>query len=114
MRLAAQAYVAQLSPNRLASGAPTRLPPISAWCFETLDEGLARVTHLRPDRPESEAKPARLWELHRQFPVCPGVCKNEIKHLLLLRHEIFCLVGGNLRAQQGHRGRARASATISR
>jgi hypothetical protein len=34
--------------------------------------------------------------------------------LVLLRHEIFCLVGGNLRAQQGHRGRARASATISR
>ena len=34
--------------------------------------------------------------------------------LILLRHEIFCLVGGNLRAQQGHRGRARASATISR
>jgi hypothetical protein len=26
--------------------------------------------------------------------------------LILLRHEIFCLVGGNLRAQQGHRGRA--------
>ena len=34
--------------------------------------------------------------------------------LVLLRHESFCLVGGNLRAQQGHRGRARASATISR
>jgi MOSC domain-containing protein YiiM len=34
--------------------------------------------------------------------------------LVLLRHETFCLVGGNLRAQQGHRGRARASATISR
>jgi hypothetical protein len=34
--------------------------------------------------------------------------------LVLLRHEIFCLVFGNLRAQQGHRGRARASATISR
>ena len=33
---------------------------------------------------------------------------------VLLRHEIFCLVGVNLRAQQGHRGRARASATISR
>jgi hypothetical protein len=35
-------------------------------------------------------------------------------YLVLLRHESFCLVGGNLRAQQGHRGRARASATISR
>ncbi len=34
--------------------------------------------------------------------------------LVLLRHEIFCLAFGNLRAQQGHRGRARASATISR
>ncbi len=36
------------------------------------------------------------------------------KELVLLRHEIFCLAFGNLRAQQGHRGRARASATISR
>jgi hypothetical protein len=36
------------------------------------------------------------------------------KWIVLLRQEIFCLVGGNLRAQQGHRGRARASATISR
>jgi len=38
----------------------------------------------------------------------------ETAWLVLLRHESFCLVGGNLRAQQGHRGRARASATISR
>jgi len=36
------------------------------------------------------------------------------RRLILLRHEIVCLVGVNLRAQQGHRGRARASATISR
>ena len=43
-------------------------------------------------------------------------CDTEaaIRRLILLRHESFCLVGGNLRAQQGHRGRARASATISR
>jgi hypothetical protein len=39
---------------------------------------------------------------------------NVYGRLILLRHEIFCLVGVNLRAQQGHRGRARASATISR
>ena len=39
---------------------------------------------------------------------------HEQRRNKLLRHESFCLVGGNLRAQQGHRGRARASATISR
>src|SRR6516165_2880097 len=39
---------------------------------------------------------------------------SRLGRLFLLRHEIFCLVGGNLRAQQGHRGRARASATISK
>jgi exodeoxyribonuclease V alpha subunit len=40
--------------------------------------------------------------------------RNIADWLVLLRHESFCLVFGNLRAQQGHRGRARASATISR
>ena len=42
------------------------------------------------------------------------IVERTLAWLILLRHESFCLVGGNLRAQQGHRGRARASATISR
>ena len=33
--------------------------------------------------------------------------------LVLLRHKFRRLFGWNLRAQQGHRGRMRASATIS-
>jgi hypothetical protein len=47
-------------------------------------------------------------------PESPFQAHTQTGSLILLRHEIFCVVGGNLRAQQGHRGRARASATISR
>jgi uncharacterized membrane protein YbaN (DUF454 family) len=44
---------------------------------------------------------------------CFGKALPLFNVLVLLRHKFFRPVWWNLRAQQGHRGRARASATIS-
>ena len=75
-------------------------------------DGSTRYCYLTPDgklSPTLRLKPGELLILRFQ---------NKLTDLgsaalILLRHKLRRLFGGNLRAQQGHRGRMRASAVIS-